>query len=151
MKDSTLLFQNRITGQFDSYCKKVIVHAYRDCLRQLKKKQEREINFSDLSPFQLQKIYDLSTEDVYDEGSFELMGSRILIQDEWLFEAMKDLSAEARNILILSFYFNMSDSEIAKLFSSYQQAIYRKKTKILAEIRRWGKIYERKEKTESSI
>jgi DNA-directed RNA polymerase specialized sigma subunit len=69
-------------------------------------------------------------------AAFNVLGMEIQIMDEKLSEILKVLPDKKRNIILLSYFMDMSDLEIRKLMNLVRSTIYRHKTSILKEIKK---------------
>lgn len=59
--------------------------------------------------------------------------------DEQLSKALKILSEKKRNIILLSYFMDMSDLEIGQLMNLVRSTIYRHRTSTLEEIKKMYK------------
>ena len=68
---------------------------------------------SELSENELGKLY---TEDVYsvENSMFDVLGYDIEVKDALLAEALKELTQRRRDVILLSFFMDMNDAEIAR-------------------------------------
>lgn len=120
--------------QFDSLCKKVLREYSRDIERQRKRRNEKEVIFSRMSEM---KMADLYVEDEYpaDNTWFCVLGYQIEIQNESLADAIASLSEEMRDILLLSYFLEMNDVEIAGLMNMIRRTVQRRRCSSLEMIR----------------
>jgi RNA polymerase sigma factor (sigma-70 family) len=120
---------------FDSYAKKILKFAARDYYAQTKKRFEREMYFSELSPNELSRlaVVDICFEDEY---VFDVLDLRISINDSELAEALKVLSPHLRNIVLLSYFLDMTDGEIAKLMNLANSTVAYRRTSTLSKLKR---------------
>jgi len=119
---------------FDSFCKKVLKRAALDFHREIKRRSKREVVFSDMSA---RDMAALSVTDEYftDEFVFNVFGESIGVTDADLAEALNALPADKRDIVLMSFFFDMTDREIAERLNMARRTVahYRKST--LRELR----------------
>ena len=103
-----------IRYQFEVYCKKVIRGERCDYLRQVLRRSEQEISFSDLPIDALLRIGVL---DAYPSSYyvFETQGHRISISDDRLGEALSQIESAGRDLLLLAYFLDLSDREIGAL------------------------------------
>mgnify|MGYP000852389380 FL=1 len=120
---------------FDSYCKKVLKNEAINIQRQLKRQRELEISFSNLSE---QDMKQLSVTDDYmiDKDLFRVLEYDVGIKDELLGEALKNLSDEKRDIILLSYFLGMTDKEIAEVLQLVRSTVQYKRTTALKELKR---------------
>jgi len=128
-------FEKHIGHVFDSYCKKCIKRNLLDLQRKEKRQSEREISFSDMSAHELLK---LSVIDKYfkDEYIFEILGESIGVSDIDLAEALTALPADKREIILMSFFFGMTDKEIAGKLNMARRTVAYKRTSSLQELKK---------------
>lgn len=133
MKSSS--FEKVIEAQFDSLTKKVIKCAQKKYYRDISKFWRNEILFSDLSEMELDYF---GTVDDYsvNYAAFNVLGMEVQVIDEQLSKVLKMLPEKRRNIILLSYFMDMSDSEIGKLMNLVRSTIYRHRTSTLEEIKK---------------
>ncbi len=97
---------------FDSYCKKVLKRKSLDIHREIKRRNEREVAFSDMTA---QELASLAVTDEYfsDEYVFSVLGESVGVSDADLAEALNTIAADRREIVLMSYFFDMTDKEIA--------------------------------------
>lgn len=95
---------------------------------------EREVNFSELTKKELNMLY------TYDDYSvaenFTVMGKNISIHDEWISEALKKLPDKKRNIILMLYFLNMTEKEIASCLKLVQSTIHYHKNNSLKSLRK---------------
>ena len=123
-----------IRMQFDCLCKKVLREYSRDIERQQKRRSEREVTFSAISETEITKFY---VEDEYPSENtwFSVLGYQIEIQNESLADAIASLSEEMRDILLLSYFLEMNDVEIAGLMNMIRRTVQRRRRSSIEMIR----------------
>ena len=99
-----------IEHQFDSFCKKVL----REESRSIKRKIQREKNLSSDTIVNLDKE-DLFVYEKYpsDFHQFNVERHLIEIENDQLARALKTLSEKKQNIILLAYFLDMTDREIA--------------------------------------
>ena len=96
---------------FDCFCKKVIKNEMRKFYRELN--HQRETPFSELSARETEQLY---TNDEYfaAEQIFMVLGQEIVVNNERIAEALRNLPDKKRDIIILSYFLELTDREIAE-------------------------------------
>ena len=119
---------------FDSFCKKVLKGHAIDIQRQIQRRSNREITFSDMSA---QELARLSTTDEYftDEYIFTVLGESIGVSDCDLAEALNTLPADRREIVLMSYFFDMTDREIAEKLHMARRTVAHRRTSSLRELK----------------
>lgn len=123
-----------VRHQFDSLCRKVLREESRNIDKQLARRAEKEISFSGLSEQELGRLYAM---DDYPSDStyFDVLDYRIAIKDDRLAKALADLPGEKRDILLLSYFLDMNDREIAEALNMVQRTVQRRRTSSIQEIK----------------
>ena len=106
-------FQKTIQCQFDCKLKRVVKGIVRNYRKELKRRRNREISYCELPEIVVEK---LAVWDEYDSDYtfFNVCGNDIRICDDELAEALKHLSERNRENLLMYYFLEMSDTEIAK-------------------------------------
>jgi DNA-directed RNA polymerase specialized sigma24 family protein len=120
---------------FDSYIKKVLKYAARDFYEEKRKSRERGISLSELNGAELTE---LAVTDIYfaDEYAFDVLGWRVGVSDYELGEALNRLPADRRNIILLSYFLDMTDREIGKRLNLIRSTVQYKRTSTLKELKK---------------
>jgi RNA polymerase sigma factor (sigma-70 family) len=135
--------QQHIAYEFDSYCKKVLKYYARDCYTDKKQQNEREATFSGLSE---RELAELAVMDEYfkDAFHFSVLDYDIGVTDEALAEALQALPADKRDIVLLSYFLDMPDREIAERMNLVRRTVAYRKAATLRELKKLmeGQAYE---------
>lgn len=123
-----------VRHQFDCFCKKVLREESRDYERQLARRREKETIFSDLPDAVLSQIGEI---DDYpsDHTYFDVLDYRIAVRNEQLAKALASLPSKKRDVVLLAFFLDMNDSEIAEKFNVVRTTIQRRRISSLAELK----------------
>ena len=119
---------------FDSFCKKVLRNETRDFYDEVKRQREREIPFSEISARDKARLVIM---DEYPSESylFQVLGYDIAIRNEIMAEAIAALSEKKRDIILLSIFLDMSDTEIGKRLNIVRRTVQYKRTSSLKELK----------------
>ena len=134
MKPSAI--QETIRFQFDYLIKRTIDSTVKNYCRDAKRRAVHEIPFADLSEFTLERI---SVMDEYKvEGtSFEIEGIAIVhIHSEELANALKELKAKKRDIVLMYYCLEASDIEIGEALKISPSTSYRNRQSAITEIQK---------------
>lgn len=101
-----------VEKQFDYYCKLVIKNALANKNKQDSYKRLHEKSFSDLS---IDEFNSMRNNDNYEIERFYIDG--FLIENELLYEALKQLPAIKRKVVMLKFFGEMTDTEIGMIMN----------------------------------
>ena len=110
---------------FDAFCRKVIRNTAIDCHREIRRKREREKPFSDLSESEIESLSVTDTYNIYIK-EYDVIGDTVIVRDADIGEALQYIQPQLRNIILMSYYLDMSNTEIAnKLNISNSTVAYR--------------------------
>ncbi len=128
-------FEKAIEAQFDCLTKKVIKCTKKKYYRDISRRWKNEFSFSDLLEVELNNFGTLDDYSINDTV-FNVLGMKVQVSDEQLSKVLKILPESKRNIILLSYFMDMSDSEIGKLMNLVRSTIYRHRTSTLEEIKK---------------
>ena len=128
-------YEEHIRHTFDAVCKKVLKRTAIDIQREAKRRGEREVTFSAMSA---REFAELAVTDKYfaDEYSFSVLGENVGVNDNGLAEALTALPADKRNIVLMSFFFDMTDAEIAGRLNMARRTVAYQRTSTLKELKK---------------
>ena len=107
-------FRNYQEQSFDAFCKKVIRNEAINIHKRLAALAEKEISLSSLSHGELSA---LCYEDTYRpyQRTYYVQDRPIHVYDQTLGEVLQFLTPQRRNVILLCFFLDYSDADIAKL------------------------------------
>ena len=119
---------------FDSFCKKVMKNEAKNYHVQMKRQREREVSFSDLSEKEFNQLY---TEDHYfvTEQIFNVLGRDVIVSDETIAEALQNLPERKRDIILLSYFLDLSDREIGEKLNMLRATVQYQRTSTLKQLK----------------
>ncbi len=118
-----------IRRKFCKYCIKVMEGEALYYLRQLEKQKEREVCFSDLTPEQENQ---LSTyDDLLETNYFQVMDMDVPVRDEDISSALEKLPGRKRMIILMAFFLDMTEQEIADYYHLVQSTVHYHKAESL--------------------
>ena len=123
-----------VRHQFDSICRKVLRDESRNYKKRLARRAEKEVNLSALSETELNQLYvmdDYPSDNTY----FDVLDCRIAVKDDRLAKALAALPGKKRDVILLSYFLDMSDVEIAKKLEVVGSTIHRRRTSSLQELK----------------
>lgn len=102
-----------VRHQFDRLCLLALDGEAVNYYRHLEYRRKYEVNFSDMTE---QALNSISTVDEYNLGNsrFQVLGYDIEVKDLLLVEALQALTERKRNVILLSYFLEMTDTEIAR-------------------------------------
>lgn len=107
--------QWQIRCAFNGFCKRTLKNEAINAHRDTRRRQIREVSFSELTPQEENQLYTYDTYFANDEAekSFCVAGKEITAK--LLADALHSLPDEKREAVLLYYFFDMNDAEIAKL------------------------------------
>ena len=122
--------------RFDSYCKRTLKNEAYDCYREIRKHIQKEVFFSELSEKEWEQLY---MEDKYnlEAYNFRVREYDIEVKDVLLAEALKLLSDKKREVVLMAYFLEMSDTDIAKLMDLRHSTIHYHRTSSLKTLKEY--------------
>lgn len=119
---------------FDAFCKKIIKHAAADAHRESKRRRNSEIDIDD--PV-IEFLHSLHTKDTYTTYCkiFLVRGIEVPVKDEQIAEALQYLMPNKRAVVLLSFFGDYSDTEIAAILGVANSTVNARKKAGLNRLR----------------
>lgn len=129
-------FEWQTRCEFNAYCKRTLRNERIDACRERKSRRRHEVNFSDLTPHEEKQLY---TVDKYfvneDEDAFCAGGLKITAK--LLAEALHSLPDEKRQAVLLYYFFDMTDVEIAELMKIPRSTVQYRRTSSFELLKRY--------------
>ena len=106
-------YEMTICNQFDRLCKMALKGEAVDYHRHMAYLEKHEVMLSELSEHEQNQMF---TEDEYSVENqwFRVMDYDIEVKDTLIAEALLALSERKRDVILLSYFMDMSDAEIAR-------------------------------------
>ena len=112
-----------IQHQFDRICKLALKGEVADYYRHLEYLQKHERMLSELSKKELGKLFIMDEYDV-ENYCFQVLGYDIEEKDALIAEALQSLTEKKRNVILLSYFMEMSDAEIAREMNLVRSTVH---------------------------
>ncbi|HFI0080781.1 TPA: RNA polymerase sigma factor [Streptococcus suis] len=128
--------RSTIEKQFDYICKRVLKNERIDYIRYLKKISKKELSFSEMEEHVINQF---SYEDTYsiDLTFFNLYGIDIGVKDELLSDALNSLSNQKRKIMLLYYFMDFNDLEIARILNISRSTVNEHRRSGLVSIKKF--------------
>ena len=129
--------QWQIRCAFNGYCKRALENEMLAAKRDMKRQQRREVTFSNLTPEEEQQLYTCDEYFANDEAekSFVVAGKEITAK--LLAEALHSLPEEKREVVLLYYFFDMSEREIAKFCNIPRTTVQTRRTSSMKLLKRY--------------
>ena len=123
-----------VRKKFCAYCIKVLHGEALNYLDELKRQREREVSFSELLQKDLDALY------LYDDyelaEKFTVLGKQVSVRDELISEALKKLPEKKREIILMLYFLDMTEKEIAACLKLVQSTVHYHKDDSLRLLRK---------------
>lgn len=117
-------FRNKITvmHQYDCLCKMALKSEVINYKKHMAYRQKWEVMLSELSAKELSRLF---TMDKYDLETyrFQVLDYDIEVTDTLIAEALHTLTEKKRNVVLLSYFMDMSDADIARKMNLVRSTI----------------------------
>lgn len=123
-----------VRHQFDSFCRKVLREEARDYIKHIAWRSDHEVSLSELSEEQMTQLYVLD-EYPSEQFHFQVQGIGVAVKDEKLAAALNALPDEKRDIVLLAYFLDMTDQEIADRLNIVRRTVQYKRTSSLKEMK----------------
>lgn len=121
---------------FNAFCKRVLKNELINIYNERRQQQAREMTFSDLTPQEENQLYTLDKQYEGEEGqNFQV--ARKNITPKLLAEALRTLPTEKGNTVLLYYFFNKSDVEIAQLLDIPRSTVQYRRTSSFKWLKRF--------------
>lgn len=121
--------QDIVRKKFCKYCIKVMEGEALYYLRQLKRQQDQEVCFSDLTPEERNQLS--AYDDLLEMNYFQVMDTDVPVRDEDISDALKRLPERKRMIILMAFFLDMTEQEIADYYHLVQSTVHYHKAESL--------------------
>ncbi len=135
MENSSFEQQLRIRKQFDSFCKTLLKNEMIDYERERNYRLKHEISFSELTREELNQLK-IMDEYIIESEIFRVLSYDIEVKDELLSEALKHLPEKKRNVILLSFFMDMTDTDIARNMNLVRSTIHHHRVSSLQALKK---------------
>ena len=111
-----------VRNQFEYVGKRSLKAEKIDYLRHMNYRRKHEIMFSELSETELNKLT-MVDEYSIDSRWFQVRGYDIEVKDSLIVEALETLTERKREVVLMSYFLEMSDAEIARKMNLVRSTI----------------------------
>ncbi|MDY3930066.1 MAG: hypothetical protein SOZ34_12040 [Clostridia bacterium] len=124
-------------NKFDSCVKQALNKELKYQIRSMKNRQKHFVNISELSKIDEAKLFytDIYPSDIFSEKLTTRLFDAV-IHDELLYEALLSIKPNIRELLILKYWGDLSDSEVGQAMSMSQQVVNYNKNKALRNLKK---------------
>ena len=128
-------YEKCVQNQFGGFCTKVLKNEAKHIQREYARQREREISIDDLTSQELEQI---SHEDQYFniEHIFEVDGLPVVVVGDALATAISHLSPINQEVILKSYFLDMTDREISEQIGVCRQSITKRRNGALNLLRK---------------
>lgn len=101
---------------------------------ELERQRTREVTFSELLQKDMDSLY--YCDDYNMAEYFTVMGRQIPVRDEWISKALKKLPSKKREIILMLYFLDMTEKEIAACLKLVQSTVHYHKDDSLKLLRK---------------
>lgn len=128
-------FEQTIEHQFDSLAKKVINAVVKTYHRDMKSRNRFETPFCDFSNLETE-LLGFIDEYACEYTAFYVLGEQVQVADDKLVNALKSLPEKKLDIIMMFYFMDMSDTEIAEVLELNRSTVYRHRISTLEKIKK---------------
>lgn len=120
---------------FNGYCKKVIKNEATNAHKELNRLSQKEVLFSDMSSADEKSLFTL--DEYFKDLDNEISIGKVSISEKLLSDALLSLSEDKREIILMYYFSELKDIDIAGLLNLSRSAIQYKRTKGLQLLKKY--------------
>jgi len=119
-----------IQHQFDCVCRKALRGEASDYRREMARRAKYEVTFSELSESEMNRLYVLDEYEM-EKRTYHVLDFDVEVKSELIAEALDALPKQKRDVILLSYFLEMSDAEIARKMNLVRSTIHHHRTSSL--------------------
>ena len=135
MEQSSSWDEWTVRHQFDRICKLALKGEVIDYQRHMAYRQRHEVLLSELPEKELSKLFTMDKYNL-ETHRFQVLGYDIEVKDALIAEALQTLTEKKRNVILLSFFLDMTDTEIAKHMNLVRSTIHHHRVSSLQALKK---------------
>jgi len=124
-----------VRHQFDRLCQMALKGEAVNYYKHMDYRRKHEVTFSELSEKELSKLFTMDEYGI-ENHHFEVHGYDIEVKNTLIAEALKELTERKRNVILLSYFMEMSDADIAREMNLVRSIIHEHRTRSLEILRK---------------
>ncbi len=135
MKEISEAYRRQIEKQFHNFCVTVLKHEASDIRDEYARQRDKETFLEDLT---FSELLELSVFDELEKPTVFAVGEDfVLIWNEDLAGALKQLTDRKREFILLYFFLDKTDREIARLYDMVRQTVTYQRKSILKQLKQY--------------
>ena len=133
MKPSS--FEETVRCQFDTLAKRVVDTTVKDYVRMLSRRSSHEVPFSELPAIMLESFAEYDDYEM-ETTIFNVFGMQTPVSGIEICNALKELPERKRNNVLMFYFLDMSDTEIAGFLKLSRAGVFKNRQSALKEMKR---------------
>ncbi|QJU16626.1 sigma-70 family RNA polymerase sigma factor [Blautia pseudococcoides] len=125
-----------VMHQFDRLCQLALDGEAANYYRHMEYRRNHEVIFSEMTEKELDSIFVMDEYNL-DSLRFRVLGYDIEVKDALLVEALQALTEKKRNVVLLSYFLEMTDTEIATEMKLVHSTIREHRTRSLELLKKF--------------
>lgn len=123
-----------VRHRFDRLCQMSLKGEALNYYRYMDYRRKHETAFSELSEMELNRIFVMDEYEA-ENSHFRVQGYDIEVKDVLIVKALQTLSEKKRNVILLSYFLDMSDADIAREMKLVRSTIHEHRKRSLKILR----------------
>lgn len=123
-----------LSRQFESVCKMALDGEAVDYHRQLKRRMQHEISL-ELLPIEQMEQFIVEDKHEAEAHYFEVMNITVEVHNKWIADCIRRLPEKKQTVILLAFFENMRETEIAELMQLANSTVTHHKKTSLVKLR----------------
>ena len=130
-------FERHKQHSFDCFCKRLLKNEMRDYYDEINRRRKNEVSFSELTAKELEQLSACDTYFADEQCTFHVLGNDVLVRDEAIAEALTSLPENKRDIILLAYFLDLTDGEIARRLNLICSTVQYRRTSTLRELKKF--------------
>ena len=130
-------FEWQTRWEFNAYCKHTLRNELINASKESKRRQQREVIFSDLAPHEERQLFTVDKYFANEEKDDAFRVGDMKITAKLLAEALRTLPDEKRKAVLLYYFVNKSDVEIAEELGIPRSTVQYRRTSSFEQLKRY--------------
>ena len=127
-------YNEQLVKSFIAFCRTVIRNEAINAHKQMMARAEKEVPLSTLSHSELSKLYYEDTYHLY-RKTYYVQGNPVHVNDQSLGEVLQYLSPQRRDVILLTYFLDYSDADIARLLRISSPTVNDRKNAALKKLK----------------
>ena len=136
MENSPSYDEETCIHQFDRLCQLALEGEAANYFKHLDYRKQHETLFSEMPVSVVESLYTVDQYDL-DHFQFQVFGYDVEVKDALIAEALQSLTEKKRNVILLSYFVEMSDAEIARTMNLVRSTIHEHRKRSLELLKKF--------------